>query len=326
MYGNATKTWIVKKINYLIVSVLVAVLVAAWFVGKSVTKSASMMTTETTVVETTAEKTTKKEEATTKAKKEIELNALRPYLDDGLINILLIGQDRREGEGRQRSDSMIVCSINVKTKQVSLISFLRDLYVEIPGNGSNRLNAAYVFGGFDLLKETLMRNFDVAVDGCVEVDFDGFREVVDQIGGLDIELSEAEAKQVGSGAQEGMNHLTGKQALRYARIRKIDNDFERTNRQRTVILTAYEKLKDSSLKNMIAAIKAALPYVTTDLSSVDIVTLATTLFPLLNKVEINSYQIPADGTFYNTYVNGMAVLMPDKDAIRDILFSEYLPY
>ena len=78
--------------------------------------------------------------------------------NDGLVNILLIGQDRREGESRQRSDAMILCSFNPETNKLSMVSFLRDLYVQIPGYEDNRLNAAYAYGGFDLLKETLALN------------------------------------------------------------------------------------------------------------------------------------------------------------------------
>ena len=82
---------------------------------------------------------------------EVDWSEIEPFLDDDLLNILLVGQDRREGEGRQRSDSMILCSINPDTRQISMISFLRDLYVQIPGGYSdNRLNAAYVFGGFQI--------------------------------------------------------------------------------------------------------------------------------------------------------------------------------
>ena len=94
-----------------------------------------------------------------------------PLGDEHLLNLLLVGQDKRPGEGRQRSDVMIVASINLETKAVSLISFMRDLYVQIPGYSDNRLNAAYVFGGFPLLKETLYENFGITIDGCFEVDF-----------------------------------------------------------------------------------------------------------------------------------------------------------
>ena len=111
---------------------------------------------------------------------EVDWSEIEPFLDD----------DRREREGRQRSDSMILCSINPDTKQISMISFLRDLYVQIPGGYSdNRLNAAYVFGGFPLLMDTLHTNFGVSIDGCFEVDFSGFQSVIDILGGVDIEMT-----------------------------------------------------------------------------------------------------------------------------------------
>ncbi len=94
--------------------------------------------------------------------------------NDGLVNILLIGQDRREVKSRQRSDAMILCRFNPETNKLSMISFLRDLYVQIPGYEDNRLNAAYAYGGFELLKETLALNFGITVDGCLESDFEGF--------------------------------------------------------------------------------------------------------------------------------------------------------
>ena len=120
---------------------------------------------------------------------DVEWDFIEPLEDDHLINILLVGQDRREGEGRQRSDTMILCSINLETGETSLISFLRDLYVQIPGGYSdNRLNATYAFGGFDLLDATLTENFGVSIDGNFEVDFTGFEAIIDMVGGIDIEL------------------------------------------------------------------------------------------------------------------------------------------
>ena len=94
--------------------------------------------------------------------------------DDDIKNILIIGQDRREGEtGRTRSDTMIICSINTKTNKIYLTSLMRDMYVPIPGYGANRINAAYVFGGMDLLDSVIEQDFGVKIDGNVEVDFDG---------------------------------------------------------------------------------------------------------------------------------------------------------
>lgn len=98
-------------------------------------------------------------------------------------SILLIGQDKREGQSRQRSDSMILATLDKDQKTISLTSFMRDLYVAIPGYSSTRINAAYAYGGMDLLDETLTQNFGVEIDGNVEVDFEVFQVLVDKVGG-----------------------------------------------------------------------------------------------------------------------------------------------
>ena len=246
-------------------------------------------------------------------------------VDEELLNFLLVGQDRRPGEGRQRSDSMILISINPDKKKVAMISFLRDLYVTIPGYSDNRLNAAYVFGGFPLLKAALFANFGVTVDGCFEVDFDGFRTLIDQIGGIDIELTAAESERIGKGTYEGMNHLNGKQALAYARIRKIGTDFARTNRQRTVLLAAYEKVRTKSPTELIRLLEQALPILTTDMTNAQIYATAFQLIPIVSSVSISSYYIPPDGTYYDVYIRKMAVMLPDLAMIRSKLVNEYLP-
>ncbi len=256
---------------------------------------------------------------------EVTWKRTEPLIDADLLNFLLVGQDKRPGEGRQRSDTMIVVSINPKTKQISLISFLRDLYVQIPGYSDNRLNAAYAFGGFPLLKSALYTNFGISIDGSFEVDFEGFRALINQIGGIDINLTEGEAAIVGSPATAGMNHLDGRQALIYARIRKIGTDFGRTARQRTVLMACYEKIKQKSFSEINDLISTALPYLTTDMSNRDIYGTAFKLFALIGSVEINSYYIPPDGTYENKYIRGMAILYPDLTVIREVLAEDYLP-
>ena len=254
----------------------------------------------------------------------VSWSTVKPLNDGKLINILLIGQDRRPGEGRQRSDSMILCSINPKTKEIAMVSFLRDLSVELPGDYSaNRLNAPYVFGGFDLLKQTLKLNFGITVDGCFEVDFNGFQDAIDVVGGVDIELSAAEANVVGGGAVAGMNHLNGAQALEYARIRKLDNDFGRTERQRKVLSSVLSSLKDCSLKETMSLAEELLPCMTTDLSNTQIMTMVVRCYKALGS-DVNTYHVPEEGAYYNANINGMAVLVPDRQLIRDQL-ENYLP-
>ncbi|MCR5783386.1 MAG: LCP family protein [Clostridia bacterium] len=256
---------------------------------------------------------------------EVTWKRTEPLIDEDLLNFLLVGQDKRPGEGRQRSDTMIVISINSKTKEISMISFLRDLYVQIPGYSDNRLNAAYAFGGFPLLISALYTNFGISIDGSFEIDFEGFRTLINQIGGIDINLTEGEAAIVGSPTKAGMNHLDGRQALIYARIRKIGTDFARTGRQRAVLMACYEKIKQKSFSEINDLIGTALPYITTDMSNRDIYGTVFKLFSLIGSVKINSYFIPPEGTYENKYIRGMAILYPDLAAIRDILAEEYLP-
>ena len=123
-------------------------------------------------------------------------------------SILLIGQDKREGESRQRSDSMILATLDKDQGTVSLTSFMRDLYVAIPGYSTTRINAAYAYGGMDLLDQTLEENFGVKIDGNVEVDFEVFQVLVDKVGGIDLELTQAKRLE-SSGRNEPSGWRTG---------------------------------------------------------------------------------------------------------------------
>jgi LCP family protein required for cell wall assembly len=252
-------------------------------------------------------------------------NGIGNYNDDGLINILLVGQDRREGQGRQRSDTMIVLSFNPKTNQVSMISFLRDLYVQIPGYSDNRLNAAYVFGGFELLKQTLKTNFCITIDGCFEVDFTAFKKVIDMVGGVDVYLTDAEAQIIGDGATQGVSHLDGDHALMYARIRKIDSDFNRTARQRNIVKAVFDKVKGSSVSHLLDLLNTALPYLKTDMSNSQIMSLAIKYASSMSGFAIATYHVPAGDCYQSAMIRGMAVLVPDLPKIRQQLFNEYLP-
>lgn len=244
-----------------------------------------------------------------------------------IVNILLIGQDRREGEDRARSDAMILVTINKNTKSIVLTSFLRDLYVEIPGYGSNRINASYVWGGMELLNQTLQKNFGIYIDGNVEVDFNQFSEIVDLIGGVEITLRSDEAQvinsETGGSLVEGTQQLTGAQALTYARIRNLDadGDFSRTQRQRTLINAIIRQMKDAGIVNLLKIVDDVLPMITTDMSNTQILGIATTMIPVLTGAEITNQRIPADGTYSYAMVDGMSVLKPDLEANRKLLWD-----
>ncbi|MBQ9082027.1 MAG: LCP family protein [Clostridia bacterium] len=248
--------------------------------------------------------------------------------DSKLIHILLVGQDKNPGVTvRQRSDSMILCSINPETKEVSLISFLRDLYVEIPGGYSNnRLNATYAFGGFKLLNRTLTHNFGVHIDGNIEVDFSRFQKVIDAVGGVDIALTTAEARHlIGPTATACTIHMDGVMALKYARIRIIDSDFNRTARQRNVIMAVFNKIKSKSVPELMQLAETILPMLSTDMSNTELVSLMYQMAPMISGMKISNYSIPAKGTYYSTYIRGMAVLVPNLNKNRTLLRDKYLP-
>lgn len=244
---------------------------------------------------------------------------------DDIVNILLIGQDRREGESRARSDTMILVTVNKDTKKIVLTSFLRDTYVQIPGYSSNRLNSSYAWGGMELLNDTLEQNFGIHVDGNVEVDFNQFSQIIDMLDGVEIELRSDEANLINSEAggnlTSGLQTLNGEQALSYARIRKLDSngDFSRTERQRKVIGALLDKVRDSSLIKLLGVVNDVLPMVTTDMTNSEILGYATSLFPLLSGASITSQQIPADGAYSYASINGMSVLLADMDVNRQIL-------
>lgn len=246
-------------------------------------------------------------------------------------NILLIGKDCQEEEAPSRADTILLCSFHPDTQEVLMTSFLRDLYVPIPGQKSNRLNAAYAHGGMPLLRQTLQENFDIVIDGCVEVNFSQFSDVLDILGGVTIELRQDEAdiinQTVSGSLAEGTQHLTGAQALAYTRIRNLDDDgdFSRTNRQRKVISALLSSYKGASLFTILSVIPDILPMLSTDMEQRQIISTIIQLVPMMSESTITSQQIPAkDKCTYST-IRGMAVLTADLDEIRKELANSLLP-
>ena len=248
------------------------------------------------------------------------------------FNILLIGVDSRSDSMSGRSDSMILVSINKQTKQVTMTSFLRDIYLSIPGYGSNRLNAAYAYGGTELLVETIKANLGITVDRCLVVNFYLVMDLVDAIDGIDLDvtaeeidvmngyirhhnrlLGNPEGTDMLSESDAGTVHVNGNQALAYARVRYVGTDFARTGRQRTVISKCLEKVKKMSLGEISGLAEKFLPRVLTDLSEGDC---ATLLLMMLNlgDYEFDNLTIPVDGTWNYANIRGMSVITVDFSA------------
>lgn len=247
---------------------------------------------------------------------------------EGVTNILLVGQDKREGQTTQRTDAMILCTINQKTKTLTMTSFLRDMWVYIPDHYNQRMNLPYQLGGFSLLNDTLAYNFGVRADYNVEIDFSGFMQAIDAVGGVTITLTDAEAKYLnergnwgveankGWTLTEGENLLTGSQALAYSRIRKIGMDFGRTNRQRTVLAALLEKAKTLELAEIYGLAKQIVPQLRTDMSNPQILGLILDIIPLLSDLEVVSQRIPMNGEYTFANKNGADVIVLTEKQLK----------
>ena len=188
------------------------------------------------------------------------------------------------------------------------------------------MNAAYAFGGMPLLNQTLEQNFGVQVEGNVEVNFTRFAQVIDALGGVDLELREDEANVINMGTGrnalgKGMMHLDGEQALCYSRIRYLDADadFSRTNRQRKVLNALIEKFRNAELTDLLGMLQELLPMIATDMSNTEIIKLATELFSMLKDCTIISQRLPADGAYTLNTIRGMSCVVADMDAARELL-------
>ena len=268
---------------------------------------------------------------------EIESVASSPMKEEGVTNILLIGNDSRENGEDGRSDAMILLSISNKTKKIYMTSLLRDMYVEIPGHKDNRLNAAYSYGGAELLMETIEKNFDIHISRYVLVNFEAFANLVDAVGGVDLELTGKEVEYVNGYLVEynillgrpegtdyfddlsgGMVHLNGPQALAYCRNRYIGTDFGRTERQRKVLTEVIHKLPKGVLMNPKGLIDGLMPNLTTNLTQAECYRLSL-MAPKILTYDIIQNSIPMEGTYKDATHRKMSVLEVDFEANKKFL-------
>lgn len=249
------------------------------------------------------------------------------YDSENVYHILLIGMDARHAGENSRSDTMIIVSINREKKKIAMTSLMRDIYCTVPGVGNTRLNEAYAHGGAAALLDAVEYNFGIHIDDYVTINFYGFMEAVDAIGGVEAEVSAAEIDVMNFYIDElnsllnldettdlldesdaGTMLLNGKQALAYSRVRYVGNaDFERTNRQRIVLSAMMEKAKSLSLPEMNDLMNVVLPCVTTNLTQGKVLSLLLHAGEYLD-YEVDSGRIPFDGSWRNLKVRGMDVL------------------
>ena len=192
------------------------------------------------------------------------------YKGKNVINILLIGSDYRipYTSDPGRADVTMLCSLNKKTGDIKLVSFERGIMLDVPGVGTDLLTHSFHWGGAELTTELLREYFLLDIAGYAHVDFDSFSAIVDAVGGVDITLTNAEAKRLR--LSNGLNHLDGADALRYCRLRSIDSNWQRIARQRTTVQAIMDRVKDMSIVELDQLSQTVLPLIHTDLSKSEI--------------------------------------------------------
>ncbi len=246
-----------------------------------------------------------------------------------VYNVLLMGIDTLDTADASRSDAMILMSLDMKNREIKLSSFLRDSYVNIPGYGNMKLNAACVYGGPQLVCDTIEANFGIRIDDYAKVGYDMFIKIIDAVGGVTIpEIDETEAKALrreGFDTEPGTDiHVDGKNALQYCRIRKGQDDFYRTERQREVISLVLKKLP---LSNPVTLLRTAKEIAGTIECSIEKSQFAGLLMKALICITGNIEQmtVPAEGTWYNDTKNYQAVLVVDfeenKEKLNEFLYK-----
>ena len=278
---------------------------------------------------------------------DIDWNTSSDYRkEEGVLNFLLLGVDK-QGGGKGRSDAIIIATLNENTKELSLCSIMRDCYVQIPKyNGKSyratKINVSHAIGEGPLTVETVQQNFDIAIDGYAEVDFDAFAKVIDAVGGVEITLTSAEVSYLNGrkssivdpsqrNVRVGTQTLNGVQALGYARIRKVatsdglNNDFGRTSRQRVVLNALFDKYKSAGVLDLLGIMQKILPLVTTDLDKDEITSVLTKLVSV-RPTSLKTMSVPVDGGYSDRFVeNAGSVLALDmkknRNAIHKFIFG-----
>lgn len=262
--------------------------------------------------------------------------------DDGWWNILLLGSDTRKATNKYgRTDNIIILSVHPANHKAKLTSLMRDTWVDIYGVGMSKLNAANVYGGPELAMRTVNESFGMNISNYVLVGMEALVDIIDLVGGVDLSVTEKELDAINQQliydaadfalnddtplAEFGENvHLTGNQALAYARIRMLDNDYVRSGRQRAVLLSIAKQLQSSNASDIMGIIDSLVKYVQTNLTLNQMLSLATVGLTVdLNSTE--QLRLPADGTFESGKFDGIWCIRPDfaqnQELLHDFIYG-----
>lgn len=266
--------------------------------------------------------------------------------EDGVYNILLVGVEAigNNSVASGRTDSIMIATINTKQKTLGLTSIMRDSYVTIPGYYDTKINAAFGHGGIELLYETIAYNYNLRLDGSAIVSFKTFQKIIDELGGIDIEITPAEAqylnttnyvsKKSNRTLKPGMNHMNGNQALGYARVRyraTLDgsvDDFGRTSRHRRVMGAIFKEVKKSNPITLVKLLDTVFSQVQTDIKKSNASSYLAEVMELsLDGVPLDNLRLPIDGSYQGAKINRQAVVTFDaaanKEALANFVFGSH---
>lgn len=255
-------------------------------------------------------------------KENLSINEKQVKEENHIKNIALFGIDAPKGKVG-RSDAIMILTLDEEHKVMKLTSIMRDSYVDIPGHGDDKITHAYAFGGPELAMKTLNENFNVNVEDFMAVNFTSLPEIIDKLGGVKINIIPEEIHHIPGITSPGEQVLNGEQALAYSRIRyATGGDYKRTERQRVVLEAIFEKLKSTPTKEYPSLIDDFLPYIETNMSSMDMIKLATDVAPLV-KGNLETARFPLDGYCDGKMINVIWYLVYDRQATLNQI-QEYI--
>ena len=231
---------------------------------------------------------------------------------EGITNILLVGTDGEYVEKGNRSDGMMVVTIDSKNKDIRISSIARDTYVDIPGYSTEKLTHAYAYEGIDLLKEVFKVNFDLDIDKYIAVNFVSFMDIMDELGGVEVNVEEKDIKEINKYidacygyyknkdekdkeyiTKSGVQRLNGYQALAFSRIRYTDSAFARDNRHREVAESVYKEFAQKGVETYKKCAEIILNNTKTNISPIEMMNLAYTVLKINDK-DIDQFQFPLE--------------------------------
>jgi LCP family protein required for cell wall assembly len=242
----------------------------------------------------------------------------------GIVNILLLGSDARSRQKLFRTDTIILAILNTEKGTVSLLSFPRDLYVQIPGYGTDRINTAWQRGGFKTLAATLEHNFGLRIDHFVVINFSSFKKIIDGLGGLEVNVGEPLTDRYGGRGtitiKKGQQNMNADMVLWYVRSRKTSNDFARNRRQQEILLAVGQKmLTMDAIRRAPELYSAYKESVTTDLTLIDMLTFLPLAARLTDTSRIHNYFVSSHMVSDYITPGGAMVLLPQRDLIMNVI-------